>query len=1192
MPTKEELRQKLLENIARIQQVIPDFTMTEEQIEECVSDRKYEIFKSLQGKKKLHGPEFDKEKNAIIDQYCDAKATHKSFARNIGHLCRYENTAEDKAYNKELFSDLNRDDEAGEEARDEYIKRTINVPFNYDLDFLISDPSDEELIAYCLEHEDEGAIGMAFSSFLDQLGTDVKYKDPEAMKQFGLLATSFGTYIQNIRSFMESEYYFSMPLSYMSKDQFERFRDHRDKYPGYNDMIKAGDTSLNDLMTFEEMRRTVPSDVQKFKSLNYKPWTRSDYEYSDPKEVRIAGGYEERVEALIAACDMIAGLDEEIAGEKMQSLKAIAANTKLMFSALSDLPDESSMGNLAQAAEDLSRGIYKYIKDNDVAANEDRQFKANVKELENSMKKIKLLKTVNDLKSLIRTEKEDREKILPWYNSLKDALKNDPEVNLDITKPADMISIRTCDFKVNTDTVAIGDPTEYKGSLSYAFIPKNLSADDHFDSYAADDEPPYPGAEEQEEIIAAVNANETAFTAYGNKVLELENAYNKNSAPEKLDQLEKELAEAKKERFESYKRFAEANNRVFGAKHAWTLKNQKQFDPKNKEDYKQIKYLYQQAEKGLLYVDLASADSEQKYQIGVNTNTKTAEIIKSKGANAARPQVIASVFDALKNGDPKESLGHGAEYYDFIAAHYEEFEKENGTDIRFLVNFTEKPPVRPAEVAKPGALSWIKRIFSLGIANGDFKRFDQYQRDLADYNRKAEEYPKRKEEVRKKNLASYEGVIKFINKYSKELGMQAPEGVQKVGEVTENMIRIHYTEENPLDLSEEYEAKGISSSMLKIEFRGDAAFRIEAHEKPGMFSEDGSIKEDVSKEYWDQKKELQKESDLKGMKKVEDKLSEARNAWKARIEEKAKQQKLEETKQLQADMKETAKKAQKSEIAEQENILSDKKNALYGKSIDIKEQIDDLEDLEVAKEDIKKISNAWASKSLNEYVRSVGSLFTQDPKQIWGKGVAAIGILACQNQEYYTDETQKPYSMLKTSGEIMPEIEALLDTAVHPGKKEENKELLDKIRLRMEEPDPGRRENIVMMFDSLCDIASRELVMKGGTSSFKEDMSKVTPALFVVSTLARNVAKQLQKESDVYFDYREGFKVYDDPQKKPVSIADAREEVLDFGDRCSRIRAAVNKVNQFSKEYMVIKEGKNPAEPDDLTIRRKLEVGE
>ncbi len=1190
MPTKEELRQALLENIAKIQQVVPDFAMTEEQIEQCVSDRKYEIFKSLQGKKKLHGKEFDKEKNDIIDQYCDSLATHKSFTRNIGHMCKYENSEEDKAYNKELFSNLTRDDEIGEEARDEYIRRTMNIPFNYDLDFLVSNPSDEELIKYSLEHEDEGAIGMAFSSYLDQLGTDVEYKDPAAMKQFGLLATSFGTYIQNIRSFMESKYYFTMPFSYMSGEQFVRFRDNRDKFPGYNDMIMSGDDSLNDLLTFEEMRRAVPADVQKFKSLNYKPWTRRDYEYTAPKEVRIVGGYENRIEALIAACDMIAGLGEEVAGNKMQSLKSIAANTRLLFSSLNDFPGEEALKNLARAAGDLSRGIYTYIKDKDVAANEDPQFKASVKELENSMKRLDPLKTETGLKSLIRNAKEDREKILSWYNSLKETLKNDPEINLDITKPTDMISIKTCDFKVNEDTISIGDPTEYKGSLSYAFIPKNLSADNHFDSYSAKDEPPYPGSDEQEEIIEAVNSYETAFTVYGNKVLELENAYNMNYAPEKLKRLENELTEAKKERFESYKRFAETNNRIFGAKHAWTLKNQKQFDPNNKEDYKQIKYLYQQAEKGLLYVDLASADSEQKYQIGVNANTKTADIIKTRGANAARPQVIASVFDALKNGEPKERLGRGAEYYDFIAAHYKEFEKENGTDIRFLADFVGKPPVKPAEVAKPGALSWFKRIISFGIANGDFKKYDQYERDLADYNRKAEEYPRLKEEARKRNLASYDGVIKFINKYSKELGMQAPEGVERVGEVTENMIRIHYTEENPLDLSEEYEAKGISQSMLKIEFRVDAAFRIEAHEKPEMFNQDGSIKEDASKEYWNQKKELQKEGDLAGIKKVEDKLSEAREGWKKRIEEKAKQQRLEETKQLQKEMKEAAKKNAQAERVEMGNALSDKRNALYGKSVDIKEQLEDLEDLDVPKDKLVKVSTGWASKSFNEYVKNIGRLFAEKPTELWEKGVQALGILACQNQQYYADGSEKPFNILKTSPEILPEVNALIDVSNHPERKEANKVLLDKIKNAMADPNPSHRENTAMIIDSMSDIASCELIINGGVNNFSDDMSKVSPGLFVCAGLARSGIRQCQNNPDLDFDFREDFAVHEDPDKPPVSLAEARESVLDFANKCTRIRTAVSKLNMYTQEYKEIKEKPLEVEPEKLTIKRGLNI--
>lgn len=1191
MPTKEELRQELLLNIAKIQQAVPDFTMTEEQIEECLSDQKYKLCKKVYGRTPNSGKTFDNQKDAIIKKYCDPSAMHPSFARNRSHMVKYEVMEDDKAYNKELFENMTRDDELGEEAREKYIQKVLNIPLNYDLDFLASNPSDEQLLQYSLDHEDEGAIGMAFSSYIDQLSGYIKFKDKDRMKQYGRLATSLGTYIQKASTFIGSDYYLTMPFSYLTDDQFARLRDNRSKFPGFMKQLESGDETLNNLMTYEEMKRMIPRDVQNLKG--FKPIERDDYEYEQPKELRIAGGLFKRAEKLVAACGYISALNLELVPEKLQALKDAAERARLLFVNIKDIPSDDAIENLSLVAGEFTKKINDYIKDDAIAKSKDPLIVECVKALDAAIKVSRPIAELDSLKNLVRIEREDRQKaILEWYRSLKETLQDDPELNLDITKPTDMISIKTCDFKVNEDTIAIGDPTEYRGSLSYAFIPKNLSADNHFDSYNAEEEPPYPGEEGQQEIIQTFNGYETAFTAYGNKLMELEEAYNKNAAPEKLDRLEKELAEAKKNRFDTYKTFAETNNRVFGAKHAWSLKNQKQFDPDNPDDFKQIEYLYQQAEKGLLYIDLASADSEQKYQIGVNTNTKTAEIIKTQGANVARPQVIASVFEALKNGEPKESLGRGAEYYDFIAAHYKEFEKENGTDIRFLVDFKIKPPVRPAEVPKPGALSWVKFIFSIGFANGDFKKYEKYERDLADYNRKAEEYPRLKEETRKRNLASYEGVIKFINKYSKELGMQAPEGVKRVGELTENMIRIHYTEENPLDLSEEYEAKGISSSMLKMDLRTDAAFRIEAHEKPEMFNEDWVVKADVSKEYWDQKNELQKDEFLNKITKYEGKLSQAREDWKKRIEEKAKQQKLEDTKQIQAEMKEAVKKNAKAEKIENEKMLIDKQNALYGKNEGIKEQLEDLKALDVPKEMLVKVSTGWASKPYKDYIKDIGKLFTDNPEELWEKGVQALGILACQNQEYYADGTEKPFDILKTSSEILPEVNTLIDISNHPEKKETNKALLEKIKNAMADPNPSHRENTAMIIDSMSDIASRELLMNGGGNNFADDMSKVSPGLFICAGLARSGIRQNQKNPDLNFDLREGFAVHADPNKPPVSIADARETVLEFADKCANIRVAIGKLNKLTQEYKEMKE--NPPEVlpkvKDLSIKRSLDI--
>ena len=346
------------------------------------------------------------------------------------------------------------------------------------------------------------------------------------------------------------------------------------------------------------------------------------------------------------------------------------------------------------------------------------------------------------------------------------------------------------------------------------------------------------------------------------------------------------------------------------------------------------------------------------------------------------------------------------------------------------------------------------------------------------------------------------------------------------------------------------------------------------------------------KEYWDQKNELQKDEFLNKITKYEGKLSQAREDWKKRIEEKAKQQKLEDTKQIQTEMKKAVKKNAEAEKIENEKMLIDKQNALDGKNEGIKEQLEDLKALDVPKEILVKVSTGWASKPYKDYIKDIGKLFTDNPEELWEKGVQALGILACQNQEYYADGTEKPFDILKTSSEILPEVNTLIDISNHPEKKETNKELLDKIKNAMADPNPYHKENTAMIIDSMSDIASRELLMNGGGNNFADDMSKVSPGLFICAGLARSGIRQNQKNPDLNFDLREGFAVHADPNKPPVSIADARETVLEFADKCANIRVAIGKLNKLTQEYKEMKE--NPPEVlpkvKDLSIKRSLDV--
>ena len=90
----------------------------------------------------------------------------------------------------------------------------------------------------------------------------------------------------------------------------------------------------------------------------------------------------------------------------------------------------------------------------------------------------------------------DKEKVLKWYASLKETLK---EAKIDINNPRDLARIKTHYFKELPETREPGNPDMYDDEKGYAFIPKTFDENEEFNGYK-NPRPHLPDKRKQEEL--------------------------------------------------------------------------------------------------------------------------------------------------------------------------------------------------------------------------------------------------------------------------------------------------------------------------------------------------------------------------------------------------------------------------------------------------------------------------------------------------------------------------------------------------------------------------------------------------------------------------------------------------------------------------------------------------------------------
>ena len=315
MPGKEYYREKLMNNIKTIQKYCPDFTMTEEQINEMLSDDRIRMHEKMQNYQPVASKERKNQRVEIIKKYVplsDTGSSHfRAFKRNYYHVARDEKTQEDIDYNRRMFSNMTRDDELGETARNNYVVECMNSVFRMDWNKFKPDTPFEELLDYSVENSDIGGIAMENEHML----AENPYQDMKDKKrahdicQFG---NSVGGYLRELPIYVKAESFLTFPIEYMNDEQYKKIGEAlNDKGEGSLEQ-ETGLDNLLVVVAVDKRRRELPADLEQFEK-DYgdkKLFTADDIEFKEPdKNKRIGGGYLSRKNTALEGIEYLLNAD-------------------------------------------------------------------------------------------------------------------------------------------------------------------------------------------------------------------------------------------------------------------------------------------------------------------------------------------------------------------------------------------------------------------------------------------------------------------------------------------------------------------------------------------------------------------------------------------------------------------------------------------------------------------------------------------------------------------------------------------------------------------------------------------------------------------------------------------------------------------------------------------------------------------
>ena len=409
--TRKEYEAELEKNLEKIKKIIPDFTLTEEQKNIMLSEERIRVHEKYQSEPDCADPVRCGKRRDIASKYYHVGNQHAAVKRNWSHMVREENTKEDIEFNKRMFTNLSRDDELGEMARQNYLVESINQSFEIDNNMFNDDVSLEEFTDYCFKHQDIGGNIMETEHFVRDLEQSFVPKDKEKYKATCLYAANIGGIVRDQVRLVKKDKFLTLPVEFMTKEQMALISKHAvdfadDMSPG--ELSKAVD-DISVIVSLESLKRDAKKDIQAFKNA-FKPgekYTAADFSNPLPINERVGGGYIGRKNTLLEGCSLIANFSSDVEAGKLNALKEAAAEFKQVLSSVGDVPTKEEQQKIIAASTKQSKAITGFLKSRAVSGSADPEIKKMAANLEKIRNTSMPFSREDNLEALVSYHQED-----------------------------------------------------------------------------------------------------------------------------------------------------------------------------------------------------------------------------------------------------------------------------------------------------------------------------------------------------------------------------------------------------------------------------------------------------------------------------------------------------------------------------------------------------------------------------------------------------------------------------------------------------------------------------------------------------------------------------------------------------------------------------------------------------------------
>ena len=208
-------KEKLRKNVEFFKQLLPEFDMTEEQIDRYVRERidAHLIAKASPTFNEAIGGYYKKAYEYMPGRYIEG--AYRRLYQDM-HVDSGSNEAEE--YNHMLYDGLTRDDETGKSKRKNYFYMIANAPFELDREMFKKSYYDPELARYCVNNMQLGNLCFCYSSAI--FSSAYKMSDEKKFNTVKRFSEDAGSFIMNYSRIFGNEDILSVPLDMITNEQY------------------------------------------------------------------------------------------------------------------------------------------------------------------------------------------------------------------------------------------------------------------------------------------------------------------------------------------------------------------------------------------------------------------------------------------------------------------------------------------------------------------------------------------------------------------------------------------------------------------------------------------------------------------------------------------------------------------------------------------------------------------------------------------------------------------------------------------------------------------------------------------------------------------------------------------------------------------------------------------------------------